>query len=136
MKKTITSTIASHVYSLLLTAGLLGLGGITQADVSPDEANMPLQETRSSSFQYYGSTTAWSGMLQSETVEPGTPDQCVTTSYTYDNGNGSAVHGNKTATSISNCAGASSNAQFATRTTSTNYDSAGQFAVSSTNAAG
>jgi RHS repeat-associated protein len=73
---------------------------------------------RVSSFTYHAST----GLLTSETVEPGS-SLALTTSYSYD------VFGNKTAVTV----GAGSSAP---RTTTTVYDSYGRFPQSVTNALG
>ena len=62
--------------------------------------------TRTSSFDY----DAVTGLLTKETIEPDTPDLCVTTTYTYD------AYGNKTGATTSNCSGAGSEAQFSSRT--------------------
>ena len=105
--------------------------------------------TRTSGFAYYGASDGVkNGLLKSETVEPGSAQRCVTTSYTYDS------YGNKSAATTSNCAGASGQALFTSRTSGTTYPTsptsqtisvmgsaavvtvpAGQFATAATNAA-
>ncbi len=73
----------------------------------------PLDQTRTSSFTYFGAADGVkNGLLQSETVEPDKADYCVTTTYSYDN------YGNKTGSSTdrTNCAGsASATASFVAR---------------------
>lgn len=61
--------------------------------------------TRTSAFTYDPTT----GLLLSETVEPDTPQTCVTTAYTYD------AYGNKLTSTTANCAGATGRAVFAQR---------------------
>ena len=60
--------------------------------------------SRSSSFTYQPN-----GMLQSETVEPGSPNLCVSSTHSYD------AYGNRVGSSSANCAGASGDALFTTR---------------------
>lgn len=67
--------------------------------------------TRSSSFEYDSA----SGLLTRETVEPGSPQECVQTTYAYDN------WGNRTTTTVSNCAGAAGDATFVSRSSTTQY---------------
>jgi RHS repeat-associated protein len=73
----------------------------------------PSHYSRSSSFEYYSG----SGLLKSETVEPDNPQQCVRTVYTYDS------FGNKTEANTANCQGATGNAVFAARASSSAYES-------------
>lgn len=97
----------------------------------------PYDQTRSSSFTYRAD-----GLLESETIEPGNPQLCVTTTYAYD------AYGNKTGATTANCAGVSGRALFSPRTGSSNYAIAqtvviagasvsippGSFPITSTNA--
>ncbi|MDG0865431.1 hypothetical protein EXJ73_23545, partial [Pelomonas aquatica] len=58
-------------------------------------------DTRTSRFSYYQpSDGAKNGLLQSETIEPNSPQLCVTTSYSYD------PYGNKASATTANCGGA------------------------------
>ena len=95
-----------------------------------------LTATRTSSFAY-----RIDGVLASETIEPGNAQLCVTTTHGYD------VYGNRTSSTVQNCAGASGLAAFEARTTSTAFNGyattvagvsmtvpAGQFSTGSTNA--
>ena len=96
--------------------------------------------TRASAFEY----DPVSGLLTKEIIEPGDSNLCLVTTYTYDS------FGNKTAATTRNCNGsagshpgtnteaaapaAGSVAEIVARTSSTTYDSKGQFPISSTNA--
>jgi RHS repeat-associated protein len=71
-----------------------------------------LTETRTSSFTY----RAADGLLESETVEPDSPDLCVKTVYGYD-----AVGNRKTST-VQSCAGVQAQYGFVTRSASTDYE--------------
>ena len=95
-----------------------------------------LTGTRSSSFTYRAD-----GLLASETIEPGNAQFCVSTTHSYD------AYGNRMASTVQNCAGASGLAAFEARTTSTAFSSytttvagvsvtvpAGQLSTGSTNA--
>jgi RHS repeat-associated protein len=68
------------------------------------------QQTRSSSFDYDDTT----GLLVSETVEPDTPDLCVTTTYSYVETNGKN-YGNRTQSQTAPCAGATAAVAFTPR---------------------
>jgi len=112
---------------------LLGMSPLAQAQTST--------LTRVSSFEYDAQ-----GLLVREVVEPDRPQDCLSTTYTYD------TYGNKTAVSTAACAGASGTTLlsastprtgttvFAAQTVvigSVSYSSpAGAFATSSTNALG
>lgn len=99
----------------------------------------PFDYSRTSSFTYRAD-----GLLETETVEPDLPDQCVKTTHGYDG------RGNKNAATVAGCAGASARAQFQPRSSGSNYDGAsgvtiagvtvtppnGSFAVGVTNALG
>jgi RHS repeat-associated protein len=88
--------------------------GESQAQVPGNAYNY----TRTSSFTYYGSADgAKNGLLKTETVEPDNAQSCVTTSYSYD------AYGNKNGSTTSNCTGATGNAVFASRSSSTTYAS-------------
>lgn len=93
----------SAILGLALGWGLSSLGH-AQAVATP------YSYTRTSSFTYQSN-----GQLSSETVEPGLPQQCVQTSYTYD------AYGNKASAATQNCAGASGPALFDTRRSSTSH---------------
>lgn len=75
--------------------------------------------TRSTSFSYQAGT----GLLLTETIEPGNSQYNYIKSYTYD------VFGNIVQTTLSG-------SDFQTRTTSSQYDGRGQFAIQVTNALG
>jgi RHS repeat-associated protein len=105
----------------------------------PAFAQADLSGARASSFTYYPN-----GLLQSETIEPGTGDEnyCVSTTYTY------AAWGNKNGATTANCPGASVPALFTARSSTSNFAAqtvtvagvagvlipAGQFATSASNA--
>ncbi|MEF7613631.1 RHS repeat-associated core domain-containing protein [Aquincola sp. MAHUQ-54] len=121
---------AAGVVVAAAAAVLAGPGAHAQA------VGDPYNYSRSSSFGY-----AADGLLESETVEPGNPQLCVTTSYAYDS------YGNKTSSTTAGCAGASGLALFDSRSSSVGYAThtvsvngssvsvpAGQFATSSSNA--
>jgi len=91
--------------------------------------------TRSSSFVYDTTT----GLLTKEIVEPNDSQLCLVTEYTYD------VYGNKTTAITRNCNGSAGEAAapvvgsdgvIAPRTTSSTYDTQGQFVVNATNTLG
>jgi YD repeat-containing protein len=88
--------------------------------------------TRTSAFEYDPAT----GLLTKEIIEPDNPQLCLATAYQYDN------YGNKISATTSNCAGATGDAVFASRTSSTSFAAtaanpvAGQFPTTSTNALG
>jgi RHS repeat-associated protein len=117
----------------LCAAAFLALVG------SAAHAQADLSGARASSFTYYPN-----GLLQSETIEPGTGDEnyCVSTTYTYD------AWGNKNGATTANCAGASGLALFTARSSASIFSAqtvtvagvagvlipAGQFATSASNA--
>jgi RHS repeat-associated protein len=102
----------------------------------PTEAS--LTKTRTSAFAYDTTT----GMLIKEMVEPGNSNLCVVTVYAYDK------WGNKQTTTTRNCNGAAAvnsggtaeaaaptgDAVFAARSSTTNYDTRGQFVLNASNA--
>lgn len=95
------------LFALMLQTGWMHADPLL-AQVPQDAFNY----TRISAFTYDPDT----GLLLSETVEPGNPDLCVSTTYTYDR------YGNKRSTQTSNCAGASGPALFAIRTSVVAWD--------------
>lgn len=123
-------TAMRQLFRLLITLLVVGTS-LAHAQATPN----PLAYSRSSSFEYYTGT----GLLKSETVEPGTA-ACVITTYTYD------TYGNRTGATVANC-GSGGNAAFQTRSSTSTYAaqavmvaginvsvSAGLFPTSSTNA--
>ncbi len=97
------------------------LGRLTRAEVTqtlPDSSS----ETRVSAFAYDGN-----GLLVQETIEPDTPTLRLITDHGYD------VFGNKTSVTVSGGSGATA---ITPRTTSSSFDTRGQFATSTTNALG
>jgi len=139
------SSVQAHTFGrmacLMRCAAIawLCLASTVQAQTPADIYNY----SRTSSFTYRSD-----GLLESETVEPepGKEALCVNTVYHYDGA------GNKDLATTSNCAGASGQALFAARTSSTTYSAvagqqikvggsvvavgvpAGLFATSATNA--
>lgn len=105
-------------------------------------AQAQYNQTRTSSFTYYGASDgAKNGLMKTETVEPGNPQLCVTTTYDYD------VYGNKTSATTANCSGATGAALFTSRGSTSAYAAqavtvagtsltipAGTFATTATNA--
>lgn len=88
---------------------------------------------RKSAFEYDPA----SGLLTKEIIEPDDPSLCVATTYAYDG------YGNTTSVTTANCSGASGDAVFTARTTTTSYaaangtngpSQAGQFPTTLTNA--
>ncbi len=82
--------------------------------------------TRQSAFTY----DATSGLLLTETVEPGDAQLGVKTTYVYD------AFGNKTSATTANITGATGNAIIASRATSATFETNGRFALTTTNALG
>ncbi|MCF3945758.1 RHS repeat-associated core domain-containing protein [Acidiphilium iwatense] len=95
---------------------LLGAVLLGTMILGPTDARAASTITRTSSWTYDPNT----GLVTSQTIEPGSAD-AVTTSYTYD------AYGNKTAVTVS-APGVQS------RTTTTTYDSNGEFVTKVTNA--
>ena len=112
----VTQASRAVVLGLLIT-----VAGLAQAQVP---ANV-LSYSRSSSFSY-NSAGAGKGLLLSETIEPDQANLCVTTSYGYDS------YGNKISATTANCAGASAQATFASRTSSSSFGTDGKFPISRT----
>jgi RHS repeat-associated protein len=109
--KTTTNTYSNDTTNWLL-------GRLTRATVTSSLPN-GLSATRTSAFAYEAS----SGLLTQEIIEPDIASLKLTTSYTLD------TFGNRVAVTISG-------ADIATRSSSTQYDAQGRFAVGSTNALG
>lgn len=112
---------------------LLGAVSLAQAQAIPSNA---YNYSRTSAFSYQAN-----GLLATETVEPDSPQLCVSTTYSYD------AYGNKTGATTANCAGASGLALVDQRSSSSLYASqsvtvagvsvtipSGSFATSAVNA--
>lgn len=97
-------TAMCQLFRLLITLLLVGTS-LAHAQLPAN----PLAYSRSSSFEYYSGT----GLLKSETVEPGTA-ACVITTYTYD------TYGNRTGATVANC-GSGGNSAFQTRSSTSAY---------------
>ncbi len=89
-------------------------------------------QTRTYKFEYDPAT----GFLTKQIIEPGSPDLCLVTVYTYDD-----PFGNRTGATTRNCNGSSNEAPaptgdalFAARTSSITYDAQGRFPISARNA--
>jgi YD repeat-containing protein len=106
--------------------------GVAQAQVP----STPADYSRTSAFTYRAD-----GLLQSETVEPGLPQSCVVTTHEYD------TQGNRIKSTTANCSGATGNALFTSRASSSQFAAqsvtingvavsipAGTFATTGTNA--
>jgi RHS repeat-associated protein len=97
---------------VLAAAAMMGFGAQAQSSAVAN----PFDQTRSSAFDYYGSTDGvLEGLLKSETIEPNDPSLCVKTTYTYD------AYGNRSGATTAACAGASTTSSFASRTSSTTF---------------
>lgn len=109
----------------------LMVAGMAQAQVPTNTSDY----SRTSSFTYRAD-----GLLQSETVEPGLPQSCVVTTHEYD------TQGNRIKSTTANCGGATGNALFAARWSSSKFEAqnvtvggasvnipAGAFATTATN---
>jgi RHS repeat-associated protein len=132
MKANLLVLLRSSIALLLASAGW----------VHAQVPSNPYSYSRTSSFTYFGASDgAYAGLLKTETVEPDNVQACVTTGYTYD------PYGNKNSVSIANCAGATGNAVFLTRSAGSTFAAqivnvsgtsvstpAGVFVTSSTNA--
>jgi len=95
-----------------LSCLLLAAAGSAQAQAPAN----PYSYSRTSSYTYYQpGDGAKAGLLKSETIEPGNAPACMTTSYDYD------AYGNRTQTTVANCAGAAGRALFDSRSSSTAY---------------
>lgn len=97
---------------MLLRAGIAAaLLGALQSVVAQVPAN-PYDYTRASSFEYDPTT----GLLTAETIEPDNIALCVRTSYGMD------AYGNRRTATVANCSGTvPPRAQFASRTTTTEF---------------
>ena len=92
-------------------AAVLALSLLLSAPAAQAQGQVPsnvYSYSRSSSFTYKAS-----GMLETETVEPGAPGLCVVSTHNYDG------YGNQVGGSSANCAGASGDAVFSTRNAAT-----------------
>ena len=109
-----TRAPVARLWATLLCLGLsLGAPALRAQGVAV--AN-PYDQTRTSSFTYYGASDgAKNGLLKTETVEPDSAQLCVTTTHDYD------AYGNKVSVSTSNCANASGKALFTSRGSSSDY---------------
>jgi RHS repeat-associated protein len=107
------SVATNNQYNHIVTPDKWYLGRLSSASVSKAAPGLPSSQ-KNSAFTYDSGT----GILKSETVEPGHPFS-VTKSYTYD------AFGNVVSTSV---AGSGK-----TRAASTTYDSKGRFVVAETN---
>ena len=86
------------------------------AAATPVVAQTNYDQSRTSSFTYFvAADGAKAGLLKTETIEPGNAQLCVTTTYDYDG------YGNKKVASTANCAGATGNALFASRASTSTY---------------
>ena len=94
------------------------LGQLTQTTVTKvgGGTTPPPAITRSTAFSYLPT----SGLLQTETIEPSTPSQRITKTYTYD------AFGNRLSTTTSG-------PSFTTRVRSTQFDARGRYPTQSTN---
>ncbi len=120
---------------------LVGLLAVSfSAGMHAQPTSDPFDITRTSSFTYFASGPQ-RGLLQSETIEPDLPQQCVTTTHGYD------AYGNKNLATTRNCAGAGGLAAFVDRSSGSSFESqtvsvngvsvavsAGTFATRSVNA--
>ncbi|MFZ5497238.1 MAG: FG-GAP-like repeat-containing protein [Verrucomicrobiota bacterium] len=107
------------------------LGRLTSATVTTAASGQTTQQ-RTSAFTYDSAT----GLLLTETVQPGDPVLSLTTTYAYD------LFGNKTAVTVSganltvDAAGNYTVAGSLSRTTETQYDANGRFPIWTKNALG
>jgi len=98
------------------------LGRLTRASVTSTANGWPL--TRVSAFEYEPAT----GLLNKEIIEPDQPQFRLDTTYAFD------AFGNRKTITVSSPA--TGTAAIATRSSSTTYDTKGQFPVTQTNALG
>jgi hypothetical protein len=88
------------------------------------QAQTAYSDTRSSGFVYYQPSDGLkSGLLKSETIEPGNAQLCVTTTYDYD------AYGNKASAVVANCAGATGTALFTSRSSTSSFNASGSQSV-------
>lgn len=100
----------------LLALATAFVGTVANAQVPAN----PYEYSRTSSFTY-----DTNGLLKSETVEPNSINSCAVTTYTYD------AYGNKSGATVANCSGTvATRQQFASRTTTSDFDPASMPAVS------
>lgn len=100
----------SHMFRSAFAVALLSV--VIAQPVFGQAVSIPASYSRTSSFEYDPTT----GLVRSETVEPDNPQQCVKTTYSYDD------YGNRTGSTTSNCDGAKDRARFDTRTANTTYN--------------
>ncbi|MBI3886999.1 MAG: VCBS repeat-containing protein [Opitutae bacterium] len=113
-------------------AALWLLGRLTSSSVTSAAPGVGSQ-TRTSSFHYDATT----GLLLTETVQPGDPVLALTTTYGYDAfGNKTSVQVSGPAVSVDAAGNVAPTGGAATRTTVSAYDVRGRFPVSTTNALG
>lgn len=97
-------------------AGVLGSLVVAAMAVGMAHAQATYSDTRTSRFSYYvAADGAKRGLLKSETIEPDSPQLCVSTTYDYD------AYGNKVSATTANCSGASGRALFDQRSSSSVY---------------
>lgn len=101
-------TATRRAFAFILLSMTFLAGPAAHAQEIPAD---PSAFSRSSAFEYDPA----SGLLTSETVEPGNPALCVKTSYAYD------AYGNRTSATTKNCDGAAGNALFQPRTSGSEY---------------
>jgi RHS repeat-associated protein len=111
-----TSVVTNNTYTHTTSGGKWHLGRLSAATVTKSRSGLATS-TKSSSFTYDTAT----GLLKSETVQPGDPLSIVTT-YTHD------PFGNVLTTAVA--------ASGLTRTASSTYDTAGRFVIAEANHAG
>ncbi len=108
-----SSVVTQNQYNHIIASDKWHLGRLSSASVTKTAPGLPTSQ-KNSAFTYDIGT----GILKSETVEPGHP-LSVTKSYTYD------TFGNVVSTTVTGSG--------ITRASSTSYDSSGRFVVSETN---
>ncbi|MES2982235.1 MAG: RHS repeat-associated core domain-containing protein [Verrucomicrobiota bacterium] len=111
-----SSVVTNNQYNHIVTADKWHLGRLSSASVTKTRSGL-LSSQKNSAFTYDTAT----GLLKSETVEPGHP-LSVTKSYTHD------AYGNVLSTTVTGSG--------LTRSSSTSYDSKGRFVISETNQLG
>jgi len=115
---------SQNQYQHITTGGKWHLGRLTQATVTKSDGLFH-SITKTSAFTYHPAT----GLLKSETVQPGHP-LSVTTAYTHD------AFGNVASTAVTARTGDSLSSPLQTRSASTFYDSRGRFVETEVNHAG
>ena len=111
-----TGRMVGAMKALKLLSHIALLGLLAWHPAQAQVASNPFNYTRTTSYTYYGSTDgAKSGRLKSETIEPDFPQLATVTSYDYDGS------GNRVSATVANAPGATGQALFATRSTSSAY---------------